>query len=218
MSYYAAGSPRTLQGFGLHGFGALVPAATRGPIRASEIQAALARTAGYPPIQGILQNALASVNTLTEAGVAKGESLYVQAAALAKQAGASIAPLRDLSATASASDQVAATITKSVQAVQNALQAGLQPVAPTGAVPPPSTWGVSWFPGGPPAAGVNAGPLGPFFQPIGPLRVWQWLALGGIASVALGVAAKATRFAVIGGTVAAGAVGVASWVGTRSVA
>lgn len=216
--FYAAGSPGTFAGPPTAGFGALAPAATRAPIRLAEIAAALKLVGAYPAIQNVLRNAQSQAAIGTEPSVAYAEQLYMQAHALARTAGITLAYPKDLTvASASASDATASAITKSVAAITDALKAGLAPAKPTGGALPPPSEGVAWFTGGAPgwspeSEGLDiSSPMLPFMRPVGPLRVWQWLALGGVASVALGVAAKATRFAVIGGTVAALGLGVAGW-------
>lgn len=225
MYAYASGAPRTLGGF--VGFGAQAPASARAPIRAAEAAAALKLPGGqYTATAALLNTAISYYNSAmaaaddrhAEAWVTTGEQKYMVAYATAQLAGTPLPLPKNLTVTATGSAAAAAT-TSTITALTDAIKGALQsPATPTTGAAAPATPPVGWFatPQGQRAEGVDErSPLIHFLRPIGPLRVWQWLALGGVASVALGVASRVTRVAVIGGAVAAGALGIAGVVGGR---
>ena len=205
MYAYAAGSRGTFGAPSL-GFGALAPASARGPIRLNEIKTALARVAAYPPIVGLLLTAQSAVAQMTETQVAYGEKLYMQAHALASAAGAPIALLRDLTVapadTTPVLRETAGTITSILDTIRGVFQVPATPSQPA----PPSTTPVDWLKGAP-GSGVAQDLRGVLERPVGPLPLWQWVALGGAGLVAVGVATKMMRWAMVGGLAAAGAYG-----------
>jgi len=201
MYTFASGSPRTFAGPPSAGFGAVAPAAARGPIRLSEIAAALKMpAAAHPTIKGLLYSAQAAVSQMTEATVSQGEHLYMQAHAQAKIMQSPIPLLRDLSVTAAPAG-APADVTKAITSITDAITSVAKTTLIPGRAPAPTS-PVDFRSAPPPLVQDLRSTLE---QPIGPLPLWQWVAVGGVGLTVLGVALKMMRFAVLGGLAAAGA-------------
>lgn len=219
MYAYSAGSPGAFAGPpSPSGFGALAPASARGPIRLSEIAAALALPAGgYPIIRARLLEAQSFVAQMTEATVAAGESAYMQAYAQAQVLGQPIPALKSLTVAAAATPTTSTPATVAPGAVTGAITsitktiadlfAPKSPVRVIDTTPAPTS-PVDFRRSAPPVAQAVWSALE---RPVGPLPLWQWMALGGASVVAIGVAAKLLKVAAIGGTVAAGAYGLVTY-------
>lgn len=191
MYVYTAGSPGTFSGFG-----AMSWANATAPARVAEIQKAISLVkekapAALPLLYGALSHAQQAIASPEGAALLRqAEVGYRGAAITAERAGVFLPELKNLEPPAPKEEPTKASV----------------PLKVTEGPPVPAM----------PAAGQDLVERGKvmLLTQYGPLQGWQWIAGAGAAVVAISLAQKIIKFAVIGGALAGGAliVGKASGV------